>query len=263
MSLAIGKEGQNARLAYKLTGWRIDIKDPAALQEMDEELLRQARAAMADSQSDDFAWQGRQPRLVRADGTISVRDKTFGPLAPDLVGMSVDVDLGGDALEVFYNRDLRAPLRLRERRSTVARGRASGGRCGGRGGVTGERSGTAPATPKRKGPAPEARPAADVRRLPRARRQARAVPHRAHARKDRWSSIPTGKPNGRGAYLCDNRRLLGASARTRACLARALNVEIDPETLDRLRRYAATLPLETSTAAGTAPISARTEGEHR
>jgi len=90
-----------------LTGWRIDIKDPAALQEMDEELLRQARAAMADSQSDDFSWQGRQPRLVRADGTISVRDKTFGPLAPDLVGMSVDVDLVGSTLEVLYNRDLR------------------------------------------------------------------------------------------------------------------------------------------------------------
>ena len=25
LSLAIGKEGQNARLAAKLTGWRIDI----------------------------------------------------------------------------------------------------------------------------------------------------------------------------------------------------------------------------------------------
>ena len=107
MSLAIGKEGQNARLAYKLTGWRIDIKDPAALQEMDQDLLRQARAAMADSQSDDFSWQGRQPRLVRADSTISVRDKTFGPLDADLVGMSVDVDIVGPALEVFYNRNLR------------------------------------------------------------------------------------------------------------------------------------------------------------
>jgi N utilization substance protein A len=106
MSLAIGKEGQNARLAYKLTGWRIDIKDPAALQEMDEDLLRQARA-MAEAQGDDFVWQGRQPRLVRPDATISVRDKTFGPLDADLVGMSVDVDLRGPALEVFYNRDLR------------------------------------------------------------------------------------------------------------------------------------------------------------
>jgi len=107
MSLAIGKEGQNARLAYKLTGWRIDIKDPASLQEMDHELLRQARAAIADTQAEDFSWQGRQPRLVRADGTISVRDKTFGPLDPELVGMSVDVDLVGPVLEVLYNRDLR------------------------------------------------------------------------------------------------------------------------------------------------------------
>jgi N utilization substance protein A len=74
---------------------------------MDEELLRQARAALAETQDGDFAWQGRQPRLVRADGTISVRDRTFGPLESDLVGMSVDVDMRGPALEVFYNRDLR------------------------------------------------------------------------------------------------------------------------------------------------------------
>jgi N utilization substance protein A len=30
LSLAIGKEGQNARLAAKLTGWRVDIKSDAA-----------------------------------------------------------------------------------------------------------------------------------------------------------------------------------------------------------------------------------------
>jgi N utilization substance protein A len=29
LSLAIGKEGQNARLAAKLTGWRIDIVSDA------------------------------------------------------------------------------------------------------------------------------------------------------------------------------------------------------------------------------------------
>ncbi len=34
LSLAIGKEGQNARLAAKLTGWRIDIKPESAFQEM-------------------------------------------------------------------------------------------------------------------------------------------------------------------------------------------------------------------------------------
>jgi hypothetical protein len=32
LSLAIGKEGQNARLAAKLTGWRIDIKSEAMMQ---------------------------------------------------------------------------------------------------------------------------------------------------------------------------------------------------------------------------------------
>jgi len=43
LSLAIGKEGQNARLAAKLTGWRIDIKPESAMQE----LLAAAPAAKA------------------------------------------------------------------------------------------------------------------------------------------------------------------------------------------------------------------------
>ena len=104
MSLAIGKEGQNARLAYKLTGWRIDIKDPETLREHGQDLLRQVRADMPES----LGWQGRQPRLVRQDGWITVRERDFGPLEPSLVGMSVDVELAGDALDVYYNRDLRA-----------------------------------------------------------------------------------------------------------------------------------------------------------
>jgi len=33
LSLAIGKEGQNARLAAKLTGWKIDIKSETQAQE--------------------------------------------------------------------------------------------------------------------------------------------------------------------------------------------------------------------------------------
>jgi N utilization substance protein A len=107
MSLAIGKEGQNARLAFKLTGWRIDIKDPESLRGQEMEFLRQAQAVGA-APPEDFGWHGRQPTLVLRDGTISVRGRTFGPLSPDLVGMAVDVDLRDDALEVFYNRELRA-----------------------------------------------------------------------------------------------------------------------------------------------------------
>src|SRR3989344_3721695 len=36
-SLAVGKKGQNVRLAAKLTGWRIDIKTPALVEEIDDE----------------------------------------------------------------------------------------------------------------------------------------------------------------------------------------------------------------------------------
>ncbi|MTI48035.1 transcription termination factor NusA [Sporosalibacterium faouarense] len=39
LSLAIGKEGQNARLAAKLTNWKIDIKSESQVQEAEEELL--------------------------------------------------------------------------------------------------------------------------------------------------------------------------------------------------------------------------------
>ena len=48
LSLAIGKEGQNARLAAKLTGWRIDIK---SVSEMAEEAQRKREAARIAAES--------------------------------------------------------------------------------------------------------------------------------------------------------------------------------------------------------------------
>lgn len=67
LSLAIGREGQNARLGAKLTGWRIDIKsliesaaeslenldNPAAIDEIagDEELAEQVRTILAKKQA--------------------------------------------------------------------------------------------------------------------------------------------------------------------------------------------------------------------
>ena len=36
LSLAIGKEGQNARLAAKLTGWKIDIKSQSQMAELND-----------------------------------------------------------------------------------------------------------------------------------------------------------------------------------------------------------------------------------
>jgi N utilization substance protein A len=50
LSLAIGKEGQNARLAAKLTGWRIDIKSQA---QAAEQGLAHAVAAGDDGAADE------------------------------------------------------------------------------------------------------------------------------------------------------------------------------------------------------------------
>jgi N utilization substance protein A len=52
LSLAIGKEGQNARLAAKLTGWRIDIKSTSAFEaeraSFDREAALETREAVAE-----------------------------------------------------------------------------------------------------------------------------------------------------------------------------------------------------------------------
>jgi len=52
LSLAIGKEGQNARLAAKLTGWRIDIKSTSAVEaekaSIDREAAKAGRGAGAE-----------------------------------------------------------------------------------------------------------------------------------------------------------------------------------------------------------------------
>ena len=50
LSLAIGREGQNARLAAKLTGWRIDIRSESEFQVIEEEAAAAAaEAAVAEA----------------------------------------------------------------------------------------------------------------------------------------------------------------------------------------------------------------------
>ena len=53
LSLAIGKEGQNARLAARLTGWRIDIRS-------DEAPAEKARAASPDARQRVSVLSGRR-----------------------------------------------------------------------------------------------------------------------------------------------------------------------------------------------------------
>ncbi|MDD2696576.1 MAG: transcription termination factor NusA [Candidatus Pacebacteria bacterium] len=43
LSLAIGKDGQNVRLAAKLTGWKIDVKSPAEAEEIEKEMKKEEK----------------------------------------------------------------------------------------------------------------------------------------------------------------------------------------------------------------------------
>ena len=54
LSLAIGKEGQNVRLAARLTGWKIDIKDVALYEEGSEEALYNRKSTEDTEEMEDI-----------------------------------------------------------------------------------------------------------------------------------------------------------------------------------------------------------------
>ena len=51
LSLAIGREGQNVRLAHRLTGWKIDIKSQTQARAMEDERERQMLEEMKEQQA--------------------------------------------------------------------------------------------------------------------------------------------------------------------------------------------------------------------
>jgi transcription termination/antitermination protein NusA len=61
LSLAIGRDGQNARLAAKLTGWKVDIKSEQEFAEMEEELeIEEEGAEVADGRCAAVLSAGRR-----------------------------------------------------------------------------------------------------------------------------------------------------------------------------------------------------------
>ncbi len=81
LSLAIGKEGQNARLAAKLTGWRIDIKSESeAIEEgLDRLAQAQLQAAMSMSPAEDLLTVAE--RLLQGDDTVGLPTTTEDKLS--------------------------------------------------------------------------------------------------------------------------------------------------------------------------------------
>jgi N utilization substance protein A len=112
LSLAIGKEGQNARLAAKLTGWRIDIKSVrATLSDEDEDLSRHVEALREGASPEALMDLARVPdfsapvtqderRKVRPNNTVVFQNRVYGPLPEDMVGEAVRVRVSNGTLQV-------------------------------------------------------------------------------------------------------------------------------------------------------------------
>jgi len=69
LSLAIGKEGQNARLAARLTGWRVDIKSETQLAE-EEAYLNQDWAEgewVVDPETGEQMWKSADGELMSVE----------------------------------------------------------------------------------------------------------------------------------------------------------------------------------------------------
>jgi N utilization substance protein A len=71
LSLAIGKEGQNARLAARLTGWRVDIKSETQLQE-EESGGGWAEGEWVETDTGELVWHPAE------GGELSATDAGYG-----------------------------------------------------------------------------------------------------------------------------------------------------------------------------------------
>lgn len=93
LSLAIGKEGQNVRLAAKLTGWRIDIKSASALLDEERAAAEARETADAEAMATEAALATAKVELrkVRTDGTVVYQNHRYGPLGDDMIGDVVQI----------------------------------------------------------------------------------------------------------------------------------------------------------------------------
>lgn len=73
LSLAIGKEGQNARLAAKLTGWRIDIKSETEAEAEGLDRLAAERAHRVAGRGEDLL--ARAERLLQEERASTAEDR--------------------------------------------------------------------------------------------------------------------------------------------------------------------------------------------
>ena len=71
LSLAIGREGQNARLAARLTGWRIDIRPDTEQTEQTEQTGERREDQRGDRRGEKIPAAGRSDHVTVPRGNCS------------------------------------------------------------------------------------------------------------------------------------------------------------------------------------------------
>jgi len=103
LSLAIGKKGQNVRLAAKLTGWRIDIKSEE--EKRREVELQFAGLEMGGESDEATTAEGGAAAGAAGAGTPDAQDESAGEVSggeqePVGAAAAVDADAAGNAAAV-------------------------------------------------------------------------------------------------------------------------------------------------------------------
>ena len=126
LSLAIGKEGQNVRLAAKLSGWRIDIKSATALLEEERASAEVRGYAEAEAMATEAELTNAkvESRKVQANGTIVYQKASYGPLGNDLIGETVQLRATSQKLYIYSGDRLIASYILIETEDKVESGEA-------------------------------------------------------------------------------------------------------------------------------------------
>ena len=94
LSLAIGKEGQNARLAAKLTGWKIDIKSESQYEVNKEELMAKA-IEMERLYNEELERIKEQEKAAKK---VAKQVKTIMPEEPEILQEEESAEVSDDAI---------------------------------------------------------------------------------------------------------------------------------------------------------------------
>ena len=103
LSLAIGKEGQNARLAARLTGWRIDIKSESQLEEEASYAAQDwAEGEWIENEAGEMVWRP-------AEGGEAVSAEEWSRAAEDGGGDGTDAPATGEEPAPVASADTESP----------------------------------------------------------------------------------------------------------------------------------------------------------